>query len=236
MNFHHRRPDVLETVMHVRDNGWEVLPVLDFDYDKPDLRAYGEFCAQVAPLFLAVELGNEPYMLHRMHPRRYAEVFNVGARAVNSTSAAEIYIACEATKPVAKRIDYFHEVERHVDPAFWDVAAIHPYRNPMTPSYSPMGSRKAELAYYQSQMPHGKGVAVTEVGWDLRDGVTPELQAQYTYEELCIWESLGVSSVYVYAHTEPPPPTRQAFGIFDSEWRVRPVAEAMSKFQQERGR
>lgn len=235
MNFHHDRPDVLETVQHVRDNGFDVLPILDFDYDRPDVDTYARFCARVAPLFLAVEMGNEPYMLHRMDARKYAHVASAGAKGVTSTSSAQIYVACEATKPIVKPIDYWRQVERYLDPAMWDVAAIHPYRNPLTPSHAPMGSRKAELWHHQKQMPYGKGVAITEVGWDIRDGVTPELQAQYTYEELCVWEGLGVDAVYVYAHTEPPPPTDRAFGIFDHEWRARPVADAIGKFQQERG-
>jgi hypothetical protein len=44
---------------------------------------------------------------------------------------------------------------------------------------------------------------VTDVGWDLRDGVTPELQVRYVHEELGIWADLGVEAIYVYQHIDP---------------------------------
>lgn len=236
INLHHRKQGVDEMVGDATDAGFTVLPILDFDYGQPDLDAYGQFCYDVvrAHRFPAVELGNEPSILQHMSPMDYAKVFTAGARGVRAAGTpTQIYTAAEVTKPIGNRISFFHEWRQLVLENLWDVLAIHPYRNPMPQAYSPFGSRQSELSYYQSQMPEGKGVAVTEVGWDLRDGVDLDRQAAYVYEELRTSAQLGLDACFIYQHTDPPSNT--GFGVFDHEWNARPAAHAMGRFQRERG-
>lgn len=236
INLHHRKPTVDQMVATARQVGFEVLPILDFDYDNPNLDEYGRFCQDVVERFRfpGVELGNEPHILHKMPPAEYAAVFTRGAEAIRESGGpVQIHIAGEITIPIGKKIKYFGEVRKRVPDELYDVVAIHPYRNPKPPTHAPFNTRQRELEYYQSQVPHGKGIAVTEVGWDLRDGVTEEKQAQYLAEELRIWDELGVDAVYVYQHIDPP--TRLGFGIFTATWQPRPAAGAIAEFQRARG-
>ena len=233
IDLHHRKPGVDEMVQQANDAGFTVLPILDFDYEHPELELFAGFCDHMVRRhgFPAVEIGNEPYILHKMPAELYARVFNAGAKAIRETGIpCQIYMAAEATKPIAHPIDMLGKVLTHVDPELWDCLAIHPYRNPMPPAYSPMGGRKAELEWYQGQVPTGKGIVVTEVGWDLRDGVDLDRQGQYILSELHTWETLGVDGVYIYQHTDPP--SNKGFGIFDHEWNERPAAEAIKLFQR----
>lgn len=224
--------------------GLQVLPILDFDYDQPNKERYALFCEEIVKKHRlpAVELGNEPHLLHNMPPDSYAAVFSAGAEAVRKTGVpTQIYIAGEITKPIGKRIEYFKKVRAAVDERLYDVVAIHPYRNPKAPSHSPFKGRRgeqtrlAELKYYQSRVPNGKGIAVTEVGWHIQE-VDEERQAQYLSEELKIWSDLNVDAVYIYQHIDAPqdkgvPP----WGIFTTDWKPKLAASAIANFQQQRG-
>jgi len=236
INLHHRKPGADEMIGSAQDAGFVVLPILDFDYGAPDSEAYEQFCFDLTRThrFPAVELGNEPSILQHMNPLDYARIFTAGAKGVRGAgTATQIYTAAEITKPIGHRIDFFHKWRELVLENLWDVVAIHPYRNPMPQQYSPFGNRQAELAYYQAQIPDGKGVAVTEVGWDLRDGVDLDRQAAYVYEELRTSAALGLDACYIYQHTDPP--ANKGFGVFDHQWNPRPAAHAIARFQRERG-
>jgi hypothetical protein len=236
INLHHDQPAADQMVTAARAAGLEVLPILDFDYAWPDCTRYARFCAEIVGRhrFPAVELGNEPHILHDMPPDAYAAVFTAGAASVRELELpTQIYIAGEITKPIGVPIDYFRRVRDHVPESLYDVVAIHPYRNPEPPSCAPFGTRARELQHYQSAVPDGKGIAVTEVGWDLRSGVTEALQASYLREELAIWGQLGVDAVYVFQHTDPP--GRAGFGLFTADWSPRPAAAALAELQRSRG-
>jgi hypothetical protein len=237
INLDHRR-GVQECAMHVehiRTTGWEVLPILDFDYKNPSVGSYSEFCEEIVKEcgFETVELGNEPHTLHKMDPSRYADIFKAGAAGVgDSMMSTEILIACEPTKPPGERVDFFDKARRQVPVELYDGLAIHPYRNPMGPSFSRFGSRIAEAGYYRAQAP-GKSIHVTEVGWDLKNGVNEQSQADYTYQELRTWKELGAESVYIYAFMDGGPGYK--FGILDENRQPRPVAAAIKRFQTEQG-
>lgn len=237
-NFDHRRTDsILGHVMNIRDHGFEVLPILDFDYERPANGPYADFCAAVSRdcNFSYVELGNEPHTLHRMDSMRYAEVFNAGAHAIRDAGlSTKILIASESTQPIAKPIGYWDQVRHIVPTELYDGIAIHPYRNPQPPRYTRFGTREAEFAYYRSTAP-GKEVHVTEFGWDLRGGVNEAIQAGYIYEELTIQEQMGAASAYVYTVTEAKPPNDQLFGLTDYQYHVKPACHAIARFQEERG-
>ncbi len=237
INVHHDQPAADQMITAARAVGFEVLPILDFNYESPDLKSYAEFCQSFVHRhgFPAVELGNEPHIMHQLRPEHYAAVFVAGAAAIRDLKQnCQIYIAGEITKPIGKKIRYFRDVRMHVPDSLYDVVAIHPYRNPKPPSHAPFANRRRELEYYQSQVPHGKGIAVTEVGWDLRDGVTEDSQARFLAEELSIWLDLGVDAVYVFQHIDPP--EKASFGLFTADWKERPAARAIGNWVLERSR
>lgn len=236
INLDHRRgPDeCLDHVAHIRSHGFEVLPILDFDYSGPDVTGYAQFCAAMAGHFPVVELGNEPSTMHRMDPREYADVFMAGSSAVRASGPEpQVLIACEAVKAPGKRSDYFARILRDVPRDAFDGLAIHPYRNPNPPQWSAFNSRQLETQYYRSQA-LGKPLHVTEVGWDLKNGVTPELQAEYTYQELITWQELAAQAVYVFAFMDEQGNHDYDFGILDRQRNPRPVAAAIKRFQKER--
>lgn len=233
----HRRnlDELMNQVRHIRSFGFEVLPIIDCDRVKPRIEDYAVVCGELAREFPVVELGNEPNTRSpRIPAERYAETFTAGAEAIRERSpSTRIYIACEPTKPIGRKVDFWAKVRRRVDPRLYDVAAIHPYRNPLSPGYSPMGNRAAEFAYYQSQVGGLKRIAVSEVGWPLSEGIVESGQADYTYQELKIWQGFEVEAVYIYAFMDDGPAYR--FGILDENRQPRPVAAAIRRFQEERG-
>lgn len=238
-DFDHRRgvDEAIEITQHINAHGFKVLPILRWDYKNPSAGAYAQFCPEVARQgsYDYVELGNEPHTFQHIEPKEYADVFIAGARAIRESGiSTKILIACEAVQAIGKKIDYFQKVRRLVPVELYDGLAVHPYRNPMpATSHKGFSSREDEANYYRSQSP-GKEVHITEVGWDLQNGVDESLQAQYIYDELQIQEQVGSVSAFIYSYTEDPNEPKFRFGITDSKQQPRTACDAIRRFQVER--
>lgn len=251
VNLDWRNPLADALINRCHDAGCHVLPILDLDYaalrrpmsdaDLADhLRPYLLFCIRVCSAyhFEAVEVLNEPHTMGKLSEETYARVVNaVGQELRTVAPRTQILVAAEVLKPDRRGPPPYDDKEwdwgklrAGLVPHLWDAAAIHPYRNPAPPSRTRYGTRAGEyerIARAVGFNPAGqpRPLWVTEVGWDLRDGVDEATQAAYVAEELQIDADLGVEAVFLYAHVSP---RGQGFGLFDGEdWRPRPAARVL---------
>ena len=240
LNFHHARSheNVVDWIEVMEEIGLEPLPIIDFDYDHPDLTQVADFAAwfhREWPQY-PLEVGNEPNILHKMPARVYASVVKAVRRAVPH---AQLVLAAERTKPIAepiytsvmnrlRRRTYYHEVLSYLGQDDYDIVDIHAYRNPHEPAYSPRGSRTAEWALDMREA-RGKRLIIGEDGWHMHE-TSYETIAKYWWDELVILQDLGVERVYVYAMVGEPydssgKPTDD-WGVYGgSGWIPRPVAK-----------
>jgi hypothetical protein len=115
-----------------------------------------------------------------------------------------------------------------LDPNLFDAVAIHPYREPGSPTVSRYGTRRREYETWRDEA-GGKPLVVTEVGWLVGQNVSEEKQADYIFEELAINSGVDIESTYIYAHSEDP---RRDFGVFHIDGTPRPAAFRIAQFQE----
>src|SRR5689334_12037381 len=78
INADYRHTEIDQIVAQIREAGFEVLPILDLDYDRPDIPAYLDFCDALIERhqFPMVELLNEPKTMQKMSSSSYREILN----------------------------------------------------------------------------------------------------------------------------------------------------------------
>ena len=215
---------------------------------------FANWCASAVQeyRFPIVEILNEPKTIptHTMSPATYADTVNRVGTAIHVVAPrTQVAVACEALKAggTADRSNFWQAVRERLDPAAYELCSIHPYRyHPEPPAWtrthwprwvqqaSPRfagfvrrffgsGSRLGEHRKWLEAA--GKPVVVTETGWNVRNGVTEELHAQYIVEELDFYNDAGVEIVSLYAYADDPP--SELWGLLRSDRTPRPGATAV---------
>jgi hypothetical protein len=224
----YRNPNAAAIVEQAREAGFEVLPVLDLDYDHVELQPYLDFCQQIveAHRFPAVEILNEPRILHGWSPDKYAQVFTAASERIRQLTRVVIagdFLKADRNGP---NIDSWFSRVKVPEDSF-DAVAIHTYRNPGRPSATKNGTRRKEHGVWQRQA-RGKPMIVTEVGWQPTRGMDEHQMGDCIIEELLINEALGIEATYVYAHMQDP---SRDFGLFRTDQTPRPAAFRIAQFQ-----
>ena len=253
INLDYRNPPAGEMVLGIRNHGFEALPVLDLDYDElaswpQDDKGFGEAawpyierCVSIANLLelAEVEILNEPHVLHRLSPDRYAKLLNaVGHEFRVCGLPTRIIAAADMLKPHRrgpKKDDWWSKARAGLQSHLYDAVAVHPYRNPGHPDDAkPFGSRAKEFTWIREQA-GGRPIYVTEVGWNLNETSGPAAAAYLTRElDLCAIQP-GVEVVCIYAHVGVPGQQGGDWGLFDGgDWTPRPAVAAIRDWLERR--
>jgi len=223
------RESLLAQAQAIQDAGLGLLPILSWPWGHPepaDLVAYVEWFLDHVNVGW-VELGNEPWILHKVSGEEYLRIARPMALAAEARGR-HVLIAADLFDHSTGRSRRWPGEQAVLDfiaesPARF--ASLHPYRNPHSPSFSPWGSREAEHAALVQKLGHSRYV-VTEVGWKPSEG-PEQASGRYHVEELRIQASIGVPLVCLYTHIEDPHAPAFDFGLFEfdgpiSDNRIRP--------------
>lgn len=233
INLDHRHAEAERVLTQIRGAGFEVLPILDLDYQKPNIPAYLDFCERIVGThgFPMVELLNEPKTMEKMSSATYCRVVEaVGERLQRFRPQTRLLIAGDFLKfdRSGPKTDNWLKDVKPKNPALFDAVAIHPYREPGKPSVTRFGTRPKEYDHCKSHF-YSLPLVVTEVGWNLRE-VSEQQQADYTYEELRINRAYGIEATYIYAHISE---MASGFGVLRQDNTARPVVARIAQFQDE---
>lgn len=244
VNLDHRNPQADAIVARVRDAGVELLPILDLDYAAPNLPAYADFSERMVATygFPIVEPLNEPRILGKMPAGVFGEIATVvGRRLAPYRPLTRLALAADMIEPhrqgpfikrrhrvIDGRLRYVSYIaEARIPFSLYDVAAIHPYREPGAPAVCRYGHRQHEYEAYADEC-GDLPLIVTEVGWNLAE-VDEALQARYLFDELVLNEQCGIEAVYIYSMVSE---MTTGMGVMREDWTPRPAAEAIRRFQQ----
>lgn len=225
-DLHLANPRVGAMIAKVRAAGLGIMPIIEYE-PTASPQQLAEFANQIVTDYAldSVEVLNEPSRV--MTPQQYHDILEaVGASVKGKTRvlAAGEFLIADRKGPGLKA--WFKQA--NLDPELYDAVAIHPYREPGPPSATRYGTRSAEYEVWKDQVPPGKPLIITEVGWHI-PGVDEELQGAYIYEELSINHSLGLEAVYVYTNIADP---SWDFGVFRTDRSPRPAAYLMALFNR----
>lgn len=235
-NLNYRNPNARLIFGQAQDAGFQLLPILDLDYDHIDVHAYAQFCGTITGEFKfdVVEILNEPRIMHekQVPPARYAEIVAAASAEIrNSSPLTKIAVAGEMMQPDRKgpkEIDYFEDFRSALgSDAGYDLVAIHPYREPSPPETTRFKTRSQEYRHWQEIAQ--KPIIVTEVGWHLGN-VSEAQQADYLLRELQINRDAGIGATYIYAHRADP---SWDFGLYRVDGSARPAVDAIARFQDQ---
>jgi hypothetical protein len=229
-DLHLANPNVGAIIDKVRAAGLGILPIIEY-VPTASPQQLADFADQIVTdhALDAIEVLNEPSRV--MTPQQYHDILEaIGTRVKGKTRvlAAGEFLIADRKGPRLK--DWF--AQANLDPEWYDAVAIHPYREPGTPWATRYASRSAEYQVWRCQVPPGKPLIVTEVGWHL-PGVNEEQQGVYIFEELSIDRALGVEAVFIYTNIADP---AWDFGVFRTDWSPRPAADWMTLFNRSLGR
>lgn len=232
LNLDYRNPQASDLVAAAREVGFEVLPILDLDYQQPDIPAYCDFCEAIVERerFPIVEILNEPKTMEGMSARTYREIATAAAtrlqrfRPSTRIAVAGDFIRFDRKGP---KIDQWLRAAC-LPSGLFDLIAVHPYREPSAPTITRFGSRANEYRDFRRQL-DGLPLIVTEVGWNLAE-VSEETQAAYLYEELSINRQCGIEATYIYSMVSEQD---TGMGLFRHDQTPRPAVEAVARFQRE---
>ncbi len=244
LNLDHRNPHCVSLVEQANQAGFQVLPILECDYQNPDLEGYADFCESIVEQFKfpIVEILNEPRIMEKMSAAAYRKVFIIAAeRLQRFRPTTQIASAADFLQPdvagtkirwewnwsTFKRDKHWYK-DANVPPELYDLAAVHPYREPGMPDVSQWKNRQAEYQAYKDEC-HQKPLIITEVGWNLAS-VTEEVQAQHLYRELVINYECGVQGVYIYSMISE---MHDGMGVLREDGSARPAVGAIAQFQEE---
>lgn len=237
---HHWRANWPELLTRIAGAGLRPWPILAIDVAQgaAEIDRLGAFARELftrAPWVTEVEVENEPS--GKMRPEDYAGLVAAVAQAADlAKSEVRIFIAGEVFDfSSGKPHEWFRALQAVLDPSLYYGVALHPYRNPKPPSFSPFGSRRDELAAIRAIV-GDKELVVSEVGWQPSSGL--EVMGDYVYEELATDQALGFTASFIYAFIgDSTDPTNAAvdFGIFDGDWRARPAALRIAQFLEQQG-
>ena len=220
--------------------GFEVLPILQADYDalsdefEPGHQGAEQHALNVWAIefvqqfrFRYVEVLNEPHTMHGMPAEIYADVVNsVGQEIRTYSPESKILVAAEILQPDQRGPTpqrYWLDVADILNPDYWDMAAIHHYREPGPPHVSRWDSRLEEHRYVLGRC-KGKPAVTTEIGWRVGEGgVSLEDQAAFDIEELNISHQLGMPFCILYVYTGE-------FGVLTADGEPRPVADELRQW------
>lgn len=232
-NADYRNPYLHDNLAQIADAGFQVLPILDLDYARPDLAPFIDFSEALLDRyrFGAAEVLNEPKTMHGMPSAAYRTVLEAtGARLQRFRPATQLYVAGDFLRFDCKgpKVDDWLKDVRPRCPEHFDAIAVHPYREPGPPAATRFGDRLREYDHYRTHF-YGLPLVVTEVGWNLA-GVSEQQQADYVAEELRLNAAAGIAATFIYAHISGE---HTGFGVLGPDCRPRPVVEAIARFQEQ---
>lgn len=214
--------NTVEMIQRIQGAGLDCLPLFTWLEDTEGRlleEALAAILGEVGHTLRWVEIGNEPWILHKIPGDRFLATADSLVQIAERLTPfeADVIIACDLFDhntgkrrpwPGAEEvIAYIAQSERR-----W--AAIHPYRNPRSPNWSPWGGRVDEEMAIHDALGHER-YYITEVGWKPQEG-TGQADGSFHIRELEIAAELRHKAVWLYTHiNDPGEGGRFDFGLFE---------------------